>query len=163
MNNVYLLDTNVFITAANNYYAFDLIPSFWSKLEKISKTDAISVIDKVYEEIKKGDDELKNWMLSLWNKKNVLESSESDILNAYSTIINSEILDKYTYSAKINFADCADSWLIAHAYAKKYIIVTLEKFDENIKRRVKIPNICNHFNISCIHLFDFMREIKLII
>lgn len=69
MNNVYLLDTNVFITAANNYYAFDLIPSFWSKLEKISKTDAISVIDKVYEEIKKGDDELKDWMLSLWNKK----------------------------------------------------------------------------------------------
>ncbi|MGI5065174.1 DUF4411 family protein [Treponema putidum] len=32
-----------------------------------------------------------------------------------------------------------------------------------IKRRVKIPNICNHFNISCIHPFDFMKEIKLII
>ena len=29
---IYLLDVNVFIEAANRYYAFDLVGSFWKEL-----------------------------------------------------------------------------------------------------------------------------------
>ncbi|MHB9112955.1 MAG: DUF4411 family protein, partial [Thermoleophilia bacterium] len=32
MTRPYLLDANVFIEAANRYYAFDLVPAFWQAL-----------------------------------------------------------------------------------------------------------------------------------
>ncbi len=39
---VYLLDANVFITASRRYYAFDLVPTFWSALVANAHTWAYS-------------------------------------------------------------------------------------------------------------------------
>ena len=44
----------------------------------------------------------------------------------------------------------ADSGLL-HAHANNYIIVTEEVYDKNIKRRIKIPNVCRKHDIKCIN------------
>ena len=78
----------------------------------------------------------------------------------YSTIINFvQSNEQYKESAKVEFASIADSWLCAHALTYGYIVVTQEKYNPNIKNRVKIPNICEEFNITYIDLLQFMREI----
>jgi len=41
----------------------------------------------------------------------------------------------------------------------EYIVVTQEKYEPNIKKQVKIPNVCEAFNIKYINLLQFMREI----
>ena len=39
------------------------------------------------------------------------------------------------------------------------IIVTEEKYEPNVKKRVKIPNVCREFGIDYIGLLEFMREL----
>ncbi|NLC38872.1 MAG: DUF4411 family protein, partial [Clostridia bacterium] len=40
-----------------------------------------------------------------------------------------------------------------------YVIVTQETYQPEIKRRVKIPNICKEFNIHYIDMLRFIRDI----
>lgn len=76
-------------------------------------------------------------------------------------LINSKIVEnniQYKESAKYEFADVADSWIIAHAVKNSLIIITVEtQVDSSCKKRVKIPNVCLEFNVKCIDLITFMR------
>ena len=64
---------------------------------------------------------------------------------------------QYYESAKVDFANTADSWLCAYALTYNYIVVTQEVYSPNIKNRIKIPNICEEFNIRYIDLFQFLK------
>ena len=160
----YLFDTNIFITAKNTYYAMDIAKTFWEYLERDDINTKIMIIDMVYKEIKRGKDELATWMTKTFRNKIILSSSDAIITN-YKHI--SEAIsqnDSYTKDAKNEFARVADSWLIAHAYHNNNCyIVTNETYDANIKRRIKIPNVCKLFNIQCIDLFQFMRNEKIVL
>ena len=57
----YLLDANVFINAKNNYYGFDFCPAFWEWLVVANADDRVFSIERVLEEINKGEDELTDW------------------------------------------------------------------------------------------------------
>lgn len=48
----------------------------------------------------------------------------------------------------------ADSFVIAKAAVEGRAVVTLEQLRPNA---VKIPNICQHFNVRCLSLEDFME------
>ena len=56
-----LLDTSVFITAKNRYYAFDIVPVFWEWLESEAEIDSLASIDLVFDELSQYDDELTEW------------------------------------------------------------------------------------------------------
>jgi hypothetical protein len=61
-SHLYLLDANIFITAARNFYNFDFGYNFWDFLVQKAKNNEVASIDKVFDEIKNGDDdELKSW------------------------------------------------------------------------------------------------------
>jgi len=57
----FLLDANVFIAAARQYYGFDLVPSFWRSLEDHARTGRIGSIDRVKDELLRGKDDLAEW------------------------------------------------------------------------------------------------------
>jgi len=48
----------------------------------------------------------------------------------------------------------ADPFVVAKAAAIEGTVVTMELAKEN---GAKIPNICNHFGVGCMHLEDFME------
>jgi len=54
----YVLDTNVFIDASRSYYSFEFGSKFWDFLIDNARNNKIISIDKVYDEIKQGDDNL---------------------------------------------------------------------------------------------------------
>ena len=82
------------------------------------------------------------------------------MIEAYRNIITGvNENDQYHQSAKDEFASIADSWLCAYGLAYDCTIVTLETYDSNIKKRIKIPNICEEFRIRYINLSQFMREV----
>ena len=60
---MYVLDTNVFIDAANAYYAFDLAPGYWDFLVRLFVSQHAVSIKSVYDELgDAGDgDPLKDW------------------------------------------------------------------------------------------------------
>jgi hypothetical protein len=56
----------------------------------------------------------------------------------------------------------ADAWLIACAMTdkEKFIIVTFEKKDDNTRRRIKIPNVCEEFDIQYCDLYKMLKNLN---
>lgn len=159
MNKKYALDANILISCNRSYYPFDIAPSFWNQLKEKGRNKVV-LIDKIRDEIYENEDELSNWLETAEKYFIIRASSDENILSNYTRIINFiQSSEQYKASAKAEFASVADSWLCAHALAYGYIIVTQEKYEPNIKKQVKKPNVCEAFNIKYINLLQFMREI----
>lgn len=159
---IYVLDTNIFIDAAQRYYSFDLVPGFWDKLIDLAKNRKIVSIDKVKEEIDNGKekDSLRLWADNKFQEW-FLSTEQPDVINAYREIIEwvagqNQLLTK----AKEEFASCADGWLIAYAKAYGYIVVTDETKDLKCRNRVKIPNVCLAFDIPYVNTFQMLRQLN---
>lgn len=158
----FLLDTNVFIEAYRRYYSFDIAPSFWELLEKFAESGKIISIDRIGNELKKGnnDDPLRNWAITNFDQW-FMSTDDQNVFSAYRIII--EWVQKqvqFREYAKAEFASVADSWLIAYALAYNHTIVTHEEYNKDAKKRVLIPNVCKAFNIPYINTFDMLRALK---
>jgi selenophosphate synthase len=159
---VLIIDTNVFVTAHRLYYPFDFALPFWDFLENAGANGDICSIDKVYDELSNGNDPLADWAINSSFQNCFKNTQTRNILTSYATLVNHvQGQPQYTSAAKREFmrANNADSWLLAYAHATNAKIVTLEKFDPNIRRKVQIPNICQHFNIDYCDTFDMLREL----
>jgi hypothetical protein len=166
MNDQYLFDSNVFIQSKNTHYSFDIAPSFWSKLNSFANDGAFAIIDKVYDELTRGKDnpdDLCSWIMEAYKGEVLPTTKDKKVLSKYKDIQDS-IKDnsQYSQSAKDEFAtyENADAWIIAYATVYNYKVVTFEKYEPNSKQ-IKIPNVCEKFNVECIDLFDFMRNVQL--
>lgn len=158
----FILDTNILISAYRIKYPMDIMPSFWDNLLTEAEKGTFLLIDWVVEEINKGEDELKDWLNDNIDKIQVLNSNNEEVINSYRDIIQ-HVVDnpQYKERAKEDFSEVADSWIIAHALAHGYTIVTEEVYDRNIKKKIPIPNICRDFNISYITTIDFLRFLNI--
>lgn len=64
-NEIFLVDSNSFMTPFRFYYAFDLVPAYWKELNKHINSGRIVVLDIVKDEIDKGNDDLAKWIADL--------------------------------------------------------------------------------------------------
>jgi hypothetical protein len=159
----YILDTSLFTQAKRSYYAFDIAQSFWEHLVKSAEQGLITSIDKVYDEIKKGNDDLYVWIQRNLPLQFFCDTdNSSDILIKYQHLISwSSSHSQFTDNAKAEFAqyyDNADAWIVAFALSNKLTVVSQETFNATIKRKIPIPNVCHEFNIKPIDTFTFLRE-----
>ena len=161
----YVLDANVFIEAAKRYYAFDIAPGFWRALVQHAQAGLLLSIDRVKKEIDKGKGKLKQWAGHDFHKWFDSTADEA-IFDAFRRIMEWAINQtQFSDSAKTEFSaeDNADAWLIAFALTKNCIVVTEETFDPNIKKKIKIPNVCRAFGVQYRNTFQLLRalEVKL--
>jgi hypothetical protein len=63
---------------------------------------------------------------------------------------------------KAHFADSsvADPFLVAKALKDGYTVVTYE-LSANGGRKIKIPDVCDYFGVSCITINEALRELKI--
>ena len=160
MNGVtYVLDANVFIEAARRYYAFDLAPPFWENLIQYSAMGRICSIDRVKQELERGQDELATWATSQFNDA-FASTDEEDVIESYSEVMSwVQAQDQFLDAAKADFAAVADGWLVAYARAKGYIVVTHELPAIDARSKVPIPNVCEALGVSYIDTFVMLREL----
>lgn len=163
--NKYILDSNFFIQAHRSIYPLDVVQSFWLKIKSLSQAGIITSIDKVKKEIfdnSSHEDELKLWCDS--NLSNEFFINTDTVLENYISIVNwtNSMSHHYTSNAIQEFleTDLADPWLIAFAMSNNWTIVTYEKSQPERKNRIKIPEVCNHFNIRYINTIQMFRELK---
>ncbi|GAB4454995.1 MAG: DUF4411 family protein [Bacteroidia bacterium] len=161
----YLLDANTFMTAARNFYSFDYGTKFWDFLEDQARNDVLASIDKVLNEINKGNDELKNWANG--NFSNYFLSTKSNtIFQKYGELMQwaENQNNHYTRNAIDEFMkeDNADPWLIAFASKNidEYIIVTFETSNPNRKNKIPIPNVCEALNIKYCDLYQMLKDLN---
>lgn len=154
---VFVIDSNTFMQAARTYYSFPRALPFWNAMVGYAEQNRIISIDKVFQEIKEGNDELKEWARSEFP---YFDSTKSeDVLKYYAQLANwAQSHSQYLQPAKDEFMewDNADAWIIAYALANKYTVVTSEKESPGAKSRIPMPNVCRAFNVDFCNIFDML-------
>lgn len=154
----YLLDANVFVTAKNAHYGFDFVPGFWDWLIVNHSAGKICSIDKVGQELLRGHDELADWAKA----RPAGFFATSPPARMTPSLISlaswaSGTAKDFKLSAVSEFLQSADYYLVAHAAAEGYVVVTHETPEPNSKKRVKIPDACRHLGVPYVNPFDMLR------
>lgn len=157
----YLLDANVLMEAKRRYYRFGLCPGFWDCIVWQHKQGTLGSIDRIKKEIDHGKDDLTQWVKSSAPKGFFAPSTAPEVATWFGKIVVRVQAEKqFLPEAKSEFATGNDAWLIAHAKQNGLIIVTHETFDEHVKNRVKIPNVCAEFSVPCVDTFDMLEALE---
>src|SRR3972149_1973752 len=135
----YLLDADVFIAAKNLHYGLDFCPAFWEWLIVTNTEVQVFSIEKVGAEIAAGGDDLSTWAEA--RGPSFFLKPDSKVLPALGAVSTWVTSQSYEPAAVNPFLQVADYYLVAHALAHGYTVVTHEKAAPQAKK-IKIPNVC---------------------
>jgi len=150
----YLLDANVFIQAKNLHYGLDFCPAFWDWLIAHNGAGRVFSTEKVGDEIEAGADELATWAVA--RGTSFFVKPDAAILPALGRVSSWAIGQHYEPAAVNTFLQIADYYLVAHALAHGYTVVTHEIASTSTKK-IKIPDACIGLGIKCMSPFEMLR------
>ena len=151
----YLLDSNVFIQAKQLHYAMDFCPAFWDWLIRQNAQKRVFSIEKVGDELKAGTDALSDWAHK--RDDEFFLPPDEKVLRALTATSNWVKNQKYRAAAMNTFFQDADYYLVAHAQAHGYTVVTHEVVGDGIKR-MKIPEVCIGLKVKTVSPFQMLRS-----
>ncbi len=151
----YLLDSNVFIQAKNLYYGFDIAPGFWHWLELANKSGIVASVSNVLDELRGIEDELATWASRRGSEFFI--PPDVQVMPALAQVSNWASGQEFEPAAVTTFLQVADYWLVSHALAHGFIVVTHE-IPADSTRRIKIPNACLGVGVECMSPFDMLRR-----
>lgn len=151
----YLLDANVFIQAKNLHYGLDFCPAFWEWLIHKNVAGEVFSIEKVEDEVQAIGDELAEWASQRGD--GFFLRPDPGLLPSFGVVSNWASGQGYDPAAVNTFLQVADYYLVVHALAKGYTVVTHEKPDQATKK-IKIPNACIGVGVRCITPFEMLRN-----
>ena len=149
----YLLDSDVFMQAANLHYPFAFCPAFWDWIDREHANNKVYSISKVREEILTGTDELIGWTKSRTSL--FLETNDAKTYESLA-LLSSWAASKYKLMAQEKFYKGADFLLVGFAHAYGHTVVTQEKHCNG--EQIKIPNACTALNVECINTWDLLAK-----
>ena len=150
----YLIDANVFIQAKNLHYGFDFCPAFWEWLTLANDAQRVFSVEKVGDELLAGNDELAEWARERGVK--FFLTPDVEVIDAFGRVSRWVSEQSYEPVAVNTFLQVADSFLVAHALAHQFVVVTHE-IPADSRKRVKIPNICIGLGIRFMTPYEMLR------
>ena len=153
----YLIDTNVFIQAKNQYYDFEVCPGFWDWLVAAHQKGRVFSIEQVRVELMKGQDKLADWTKDR-NRRFFLKVD--DPFAAQMRVVVRWAQKKYAPPAVADFVGCADSALVAFALAHNHTVVTHETSRPAKTATVKIPDACHGTGAKVMSAVEMLRKEK---
>lgn len=158
----HLVDSDVFITAKNRYYAFDICPGFWTSIIVGHSAGRVFSIDRVKAELLAGRETED---LYLWVKNDVPDSFFLSVDDAPVQAKYGEIMlwaqrrPRVDDGAKAKFATGADGWLVAYGAVHDAIVVTNEQPAPESRREIKLPDVCAAFGVTTCDTFQMLRTL----
>ena len=151
-----LLDADVLIAAHRDYYAPDFCRGFWDCINHHIGNGRLLIIDRVLSEITSPPD-LVQWV----GRVDLVSTSGTDVAEAYTEVVDwVQNNPRFNAAAKAEFASKADGWLVAYSMVNDTIVVTNEVYNPNIRRSVKIPNICREFGVDYQNTYSMLRDLN---
>lgn len=134
-------------------------PAYWDWLDQQYQQGTLASIISVYDELIKQDDELSDWAKE--RKNQFLGITATDIQEKFANVAQyvGSLSNKNQEDVAI-FLGGADPWLIAKAALDNATIVTHEVLVPPESRKVKLPNICEHFQVKHITTFNLLRMLN---
>ena len=160
---MYLVDSDVFITAKNLYYSFGICPGFWKSVVHHHREGRVFSIDRVRSELLAGQptDDLVRWVKQQVPKGFFLPVDTDAVASAYEDVMLwVQRHPKYFDHAKAKFATGADGWLVACGRTQRATVVTNERSAPESRRQVKLPDVCDQFGVRRYNTFDMLRALN---
>jgi hypothetical protein len=151
----YLLDANVFIQAKNLHYGFDFCPAFGEWIVHHDEGRTVASIEKVHDELQAVEDELSSWAAA--RGRAFFLPPDDVVLPALSRVSAWATGRSYEPAAIATFLQVADYWLVAHALAHGFTVVTHE-VPSTSTRKIKIPNACVELGVTCVSPYEMLRR-----
>ena len=158
----YLVDSDVFITAKNLYYSFDICPGFWKSVIHHHLEGRVFSVDRVRSELLTGrkTENLVRWVSNELPGAFFLEVDTDAVTNAYTEIMMwVQRHPTYFDYAKAKFATGADGWLVAYARVHGAIVATNEQPAPGSRKEIKIPDVCDQFAVKRENTFSMLRAL----
>lgn len=116
---------------------FEFCPAFWDWLDAANAAGTVHSVERVYDELIERGDDLSDWARA---RRAFFLALTADDVRAVAEV-NRWANDSTDYdpAAKAEFADAADSFLVAQAHAGSHTVVTHERISDG-RKRIKIPN-----------------------
>lgn len=149
----YLLDTDVFVQAANRHYRFAVCPGFWCWLDEACEKETVMSVKKVRDEILQREDELSKWCKS--RKKLFSDTDDEKTFESFK-LLTAWVAENYEDAAQAAFCGCADFNLVGFAHACGHTIVTHETYSGKGAYKVKIPNACRAMDVPIVNPFEML-------
>ncbi|MEP6832228.1 MAG: DUF4411 family protein [Gemmatimonas sp.] len=156
---LFLLDTNVLIDAARDYYPLEMVPEFWDWLVYQGTIGNIKMPLEIYEEGCDGNDQLAAWLRSSVVKAALVLAEEVRPDTVSYVVING-------YAPDLTDADIItmgrDPFLIAYGLADVIgrCIVTTESSRPTRRRANRhVPDVCSGFGLACCNTFEMTRRL----
>lgn len=154
----YCLDANVLIQAWQKYYSPKFCPSYWEILNDLGSQGRIFVVEEVFNEITRTEDDLCEWLKA---SKIPVRKIDGNVTKCLQDIYAKDPAHK-TLVDNTKARSLADPWVIAHALNEKAVVVTKEeKVTALNSNRIKIPNVCDNMGVTWINDFEFVSELNI--
>lgn len=150
----YLLDSDVFIQAKNLHYSFDFCPAFWEWIDVGHERGLVFSIEKVRGELIAGDDELAPWAKARGD--DFFLPPDNAILPSLAAVSAWAGSGTYEPAAVSTFLQVADYYLVEHAHAHAFTVVTHEVAAQTVKK-IKIPNACIGLGVTVMSPYEMLR------
>ncbi len=148
---IYVFDSSPFINAFNHYYPETFL-TFWKNFFQYIEDDRIVSVRSVKTELKDRGDALSDFV----KKYDIFTMPTDEETDFVATIFsNGHFRELISQKARLSGKEVADPYVIAKAKIINACVVTQEKHKPNA---AKIPNVCEHFSISCVNLEEFMKQ-----
>lgn len=159
-NRVYVIDTSGLIMLESTFkYDNPVFTAIWEEIEDLIRQGCFRTIDFVEDEINSyegKEDFLIKW-IKMW-KKIFVFTTDAESINAATPIINAEYRTGFFDAKKqAEGKEEADPYLIAYCKVHNYILIT----NENKNKPNKIPAVSSKNGVTCIDIFDFLKEREL--
>jgi hypothetical protein len=169
MKDVFLLDSDVFISSHRIHHPFDYkeFHPFWHWMEKMAAHGKVKILDIVFQEIAQRDskgnsDELADWFRALFAARQISHKTD-DIGEAYAQVQDYLVTCGYYLAESYSQwepEDKADPWLIAAAKTFRATIVTNERpvnpsSHQPMKKEPKIPDVAEALGVPTMNLREF--------
>jgi len=143
----YVIDSSALFDLKNRYPE-NIFPGLWDRFNEMCEQRLIVAPREVRAEVKKGNDELLEWVDRF--PQMFLEPCEKEIE------ILQDVMDFYSPQilAKYGTGVWADPFVIS--CAKNYRLTIIQH--ENLSGSYKIPHLAKHFNIPYMDLVEFFKD-----
>ena len=162
-NRTYVVDSDVFITAKNLYYSFDICPGFWRVVIHHHRKGRVFSVDRVRGELLAGrrTDDLVRWVREQIPDGFFVPVDTDAVVQAYTEVMmwvqrHPKLFDH----AKAKFATGADGWLVAYAMVHDATVVTNEQSAPESRKEIKLPDVCDQFRVRSDNIFAMLRSLN---
>jgi Domain of unknown function (DUF4411) len=148
---VYVIDTSVISTLHRNFYR-SRFPSLWKRFDAMADGGQFTSTREAHRELLDGHAQCHAWVSKYEHLFPTPDAAEAKFVVAIYAVKHFQ--GNIETQKILKGGKNADPFLVARAHCCGGTVLTMEQFKPNAAR---IPNICAHFEIPCVHLERFME------